>query len=105
MDGINHKITTVKGVRWQVSKVGYLKPVVEIEPVDISGVTISNVTGNNARYIQDNNIQSGAVVTIIRSGDVIPKIIRVVPLETTTDPLPEVCPSCNRTQLAWTSKI
>lgn len=103
---VNHKVTTVKGVRWQVSKVGYLKPVVEIEPVEISGVTISNVTGNNANYILENNIQKDTVVTIIRSGDVIPKIIHVVAveivaLETTTDPLPDICPSCNRTQLAW----
>lgn len=98
---VNQKITTVKGVRWQVSKVGYLKPVVEIEPVDISGVTISNVTGNNAKYILENNIQSGTVVTIIRSGDVIPKIVRVVPLETDTDPLPSKCPCCDRTSLAW----
>ena len=78
---VNQKITTVKGVRWQVSKVGYLKPVVEIEPVDISGVTISNVTGNNAKYILENNIQSGTVVTIIRAGDVIPRIIKVINVE------------------------
>lgn len=100
-ESVNQKVTQVRGVRWQISKAGYLKPVVEIEPVDISGVTISNVTGNNAKYIKENNIQEGTVVTVIRAGTVIPKIVRVVDLDTDKSPLPTKCPCCSSTELSW----
>ena len=67
----------VVDVLWNVSKDGYLKPRVQIEPVRLSGVSIEFVTGYNAKFIQDNMIGIGATVSIIRSGDVIPKIIGV----------------------------
>jgi NAD-dependent DNA ligase len=100
-ESVNQKVTTVRGVRWQVSKAGYLKPVVEIEPVEVGGVTISNVTGNNAKYIEENGITEGTTVTIIRSGDVIPKIVKVINAEDTGYVLPERCPCCDRQGLAW----
>lgn len=69
---------TVKGVTWQLSKHGYLKPVVNIEPVKLSGVTISRTTGFNAKFIADNKIGKGARIKITRSGDVIPHILEVL---------------------------
>lgn len=99
-ESVNQKTTTVRGVRWQVSKSGLLKPVVEIEPVDIGGVTISNVTGNNAKFIEENNICEGTVVSIIRSGDVIPKIVKVI-YKPDSDPIPKECPCCSNTDLEW----
>ena len=68
----------VVDVIWNVSKDGYLKPRVQIEPIHLSGVSIEFVTGYNAKFIQDNNIGIGATVKIIRSGDVIPKIVGIV---------------------------
>lgn len=68
----------VKGVTWQVSKQGKLKPVIQIEPTEVSGVVISNVTGYNAAYVFDNHIASESVIKIIRSGDVIPKHIETL---------------------------
>ena len=100
-ESVNQKTTEVKGIRWQISKVGYMKPVVEIDPVDIGGVTISNVTGNNAKFIEENHIAQGSIVTIIRSGDVIPKIINVVYKNVDVEPLPDRCPCCNREGIAW----
>lgn len=83
----------VLGITWQVSKGGYQKPVVQIDPIDLGGVTISNVTGINAKFVQENGIAPGAVVSVIRSGDVIPKIVNVV-LSVSGNVLPSSCASC-----------
>jgi DNA ligase (NAD+) len=69
--------TNVLEVEWNISKNGYFKPRVKIEKVNIGGTNIEYVTGHNARYIEDNGIGVGAVISIIRSGDVIPKIHEV----------------------------
>ena len=71
-------IGTVLSVEWNVSKDGMFKPVVCITPIDLDGVTIRRVTGYNAKNIRDNMIGPGAVVEVIRSGGVIPKIIKVI---------------------------
>lgn len=76
-DASNLAITTVKEVEWNVSKDGYLKPRVRIEPVDLVGVTIQHATGFNAKFIKDNQIGPGAKIRITRSGDVIPYILGV----------------------------
>jgi len=65
-------------VEWSPSKHSLLKPRVIIEPVKIGGVTIKCATGYNAKFINDNKIGPGAIVKLIRSGDVIPKIIEVI---------------------------
>ena len=71
-------ITTVVKVIWNASMDGYLKPKVEIEPVDLVGTTIKYATAHNAKFIVDNKIGPNAKIKIIRSGDVIPKILEVV---------------------------
>jgi NAD-dependent DNA ligase len=68
----------VVDVLWSPSKDGFLKPRVRIEPVRLGGVTIEYATGYNAKFIEDNQIGIGAIVEIIRSGDVIPKILKVI---------------------------
>ena len=67
----------VVSVTWQMGRHRF-SPVINIEPVKLSGVIIKNVSGGSAEYINENNIGPGAVITIIRSGDVIPKVIGVV---------------------------
>ena len=69
---------TVVNVIWTPSKDGYLKPVVEIEPIKLDGVIIKKITGNNAKFIKDNKIGVGSKVKVIRSGNVIPKIDKVL---------------------------
>jgi NAD-dependent DNA ligase len=64
----------VVDVIWTPSKSGYLKPRVRIEPIKLGGVTIEYATGFNGSYIETNKIGIGAVIQIIRSGDVIPHI-------------------------------
>jgi NAD-dependent DNA ligase/DNA polymerase/3'-5' exonuclease PolX len=68
----------VVDVTWSPSKDGYLKPRVQIEPIQLGGVTIEFATGFNAAFIEQNKIGVGAVIEIIRSGDVIPHIKRVI---------------------------
>lgn len=65
----------VVDVEWSPSKDGFLKPRVRIEPIRLGGVTITYATGYNAKFIEDNHIGVGAIVELIRSGDVIPKIL------------------------------
>ena len=72
----------VVDVLWNPSKDGYLKPRVQIEPIQLGGVTIEFATGFNASFIQDNKIGIGSTIEIIRSGDVIPHIKSVtIPAE------------------------
>ena len=72
----------VVDVIWNPRKNGYLKPRVRIEPVGLGGVTIEYATGFNGKFIQDNKIGIGALIQIVRSGDVIPYIKAVtVPAE------------------------
>ncbi|MBI9110017.1 BRCT domain-containing protein [Maridesulfovibrio ferrireducens] len=85
--------TNVKAIRWQVGRTGVVTPVVEIEPVEISGAKISNVTGHNAEYINNNGIGVGAEIEIIRSGEVIPKIEKVISRAELDFPC--YCPACN----------
>jgi NAD-dependent DNA ligase len=70
--------TEVIGISWNISKQGLLKPILHISPVKLDGVTVSNVTGNNARFVKDMGIGVGAKVVVKRSGMVIPIIADVV---------------------------
>jgi NAD-dependent DNA ligase/predicted nucleotidyltransferase len=68
----------VVDVIWTPSKDGYLKPRVQIEPLNLGGVKIEYATGFNATFINDNKIGVGSVIELVRSGDVIPHIRKVV---------------------------
>jgi len=68
----------VVDVLWTASKDGYLKPRVQIEPVVLSGAKIEYATGFNGSFIECNRIGIGAVIQIIRSGDVIPHIRAII---------------------------
>lgn len=77
-DAANLAVATVRGVEWRISKHSVWKPRVNVEPVELPGVTVRFATGFNAKYIYDNKIGPGAKIEITRSGDVIPYIVRVV---------------------------
>lgn len=67
----------VIGLSWNISKQGLLKPIIHINPIKLDGVTVSNVTGNNAKFIEDMGIGVGSKVIVKRSGMVIPLIVEV----------------------------
>ncbi len=77
-DAENVAYPTVIGVEYNLSKHGFWKPRVNIEPIELGGVTIEYATGFNAKFILNKGIGPGAVIQITRSGDVIPFIQRVV---------------------------
>ena len=86
---------TVLGISWNISKHGLLKPVLHITPIKLDGVTVSNVTGNNAKFVKDMGLGVGAKVVVKRSGMVIPLIVEV--LETVDFVMPVV----EGTEIDW----
>jgi NAD-dependent DNA ligase len=68
----------VLDVKWTPSKDGLLKPRVQFERVIINGVNLQFASGYNAKFIFENKIGIGSIIKVIRSGDVIPKIIDVI---------------------------
>ena len=84
----------------QTSRTGRVTPVAELVPTKISGATISRVTAHHFNMVKANGIGQGAIVKIVRSGLVIPKIETVI---TPVEPqIPSQCPSC-QTHLIWES--
>lgn len=79
----------VTNVEWNISKDGYMKPVVEFEPVHLNGVTIKRATGFNAGFIVLHKIGPGARALIVRSGDVIPYIQEITQPSPTGPSLPD----------------
>ncbi|MGZ8172950.1 MAG: BRCT domain-containing protein [Methylobacter sp.] len=84
----------VTGLVWQTSKNGRITPVVELEPTEVSGVTISRATGHHAGNVRAKRIDRGAIVRVCRSGLVIPYIESVVK-ECVAVGMPQFCPSCS----------
>lgn len=73
----NQATSIVLDVEWDVSKDGYYKPRVKINPVKLLGTTVQYCTGFNARFIVENGVVPGAIISVTRSGDVIPFIQKV----------------------------
>lgn len=78
MGAENIKEVRVVGIDYNISKHGYVKPVIRIEPTDLMGVTVQKCTGFNMKFIVDNKIGEGAIIKITRSGDVIPFCLETV---------------------------
>ncbi|WP_300362053.1 NAD-dependent DNA ligase LigA [Hydrogenimonas sp.] len=72
------KQTRIKDVLLQVGRTGVITPVAVLEPVEVEGVIVERATLNNFDYIEKMDVRIGDMVTLIRSGDVIPKIIKVL---------------------------
>lgn len=88
------KQTVLKDITWSVSRNGILTPVGEVQPVELSGAMISRVTLHNYGMVSANNLKSGDVIEIIRSGEVIPKFLSVVKASSNKFIIPTHCPSC-----------
>ncbi len=92
------KVTRINAITLQVGRTGVVTPVAEVEPVNIDGAIISRATLHNFDEIERKGIRIGDSVIIIRSGDVIPKITKVLSDRRTGDEQaisrPTQCPTC-----------
>lgn len=90
--------TFVKDVIIQVGRTGTLTPVAILEPVEVSGTTVSRATLHNFDEIKRLGIKIGDRVFIEKSGEIIPKVVKVVSEVRTGKekdiPVPEFCPVC-----------
>lgn len=90
--------TKVNKILWQVGRIGTITPVADLEPVLLSGSTISRATLHNIDEIERKDIREGDKVIIEKGGDVIPKVISVVikerPANTKPVKAPAKCPAC-----------
>ena len=70
-------ITKIKSISWQFGKTGAVTPVAVMEPVDLDGSTVSRATLFNYEYLRKMEAYPGSTVSIAKSGDIIPQILRV----------------------------
>lgn len=92
------KRTKLLDIVLQVGRTGVLTPNAVLEPVHVSGVTVSRATLHNRDFIRERDIRVGDTVIVQKAGDIIPEIVGVVPelREEGAIPfvMPEVCPVC-----------
>jgi DNA ligase (NAD+) len=90
--------TPLLGITWQVSRSGRLTPVAELEAVEVSGSVVRRATLHNADELERLGVRVGCRVFIEKGGEVIPKVVAVVPgsvPEGAEAPaLPSACPVC-----------
>lgn len=93
-------ITTIRRKEWQVGRSGALTPVLQIDPVQLDGVTVSQVTGHSLGFVDGTSKSSlgeladGTEIRIIRSGKVIPKVVEIVKKSYLDFRRPDNCPYC-----------
>ena len=109
------KETVLRGISIQVGRTGVLTPVAELEPVQLSGTTVSRATLHNQDEIERKDIRIGDTVLMEKSGEIIPAVVHVVTTKRPADAVPYslydavggVCPSCGAPiaqeegQVAW----
>lgn len=90
--------TKVRDIKIQIGRTGAMTPVAILEPVQISGITITRATLHNEDEIKRLRLKIGDTVIVGRAGDVIPDIIKVLPeLRNGREKefsMPKFCPSC-----------
>jgi DNA ligase (NAD+) len=92
-------LTRIREITVQVGRTGVLTPVAELEPVFVSGSTISRATLHNQEEVERKDIREGDFVVIEKGGDVIPKVVKVDMTRRSTHShpwkMPHRCPSCH----------
>ena len=86
-------VTKVTDIEWTLTRTGKLSPIAIVSPVYLSGASISRVSVNNLDYLERNHIGIGSSVEVIRSGEIIPYISKVI-TESSNINLPTNCPQC-----------
>ena len=89
-------VTTVEAIEVQVGRTGALTPVAHLKPVEVSGVKVARATLHNEDEIERLGLEIGDEGVIERSGDVIPKVVRVEKHGAARKKfrMPATCPIC-----------
>ena len=92
------EVTQILDIVVQVGRTGKLTPVAQLQPVDVSGVTVSRATLHNQDELDRKDVRIGDTVRVRRAGDVIPEVVEVLldkrPKGTRRFELPTQCPVC-----------
>lgn len=92
--------TVVREVRWQVGRTGAITPVAVMDPVFVGGTTVKHATLHNLDEIGRLGLKVGDTVVLEKAGDVIPKVVKVLPeLRTGAEKAiraPRSCPVCGK---------
>jgi DNA ligase (NAD+) len=88
------KTTKIEDIEWNVSRNGICTPVAIVEKVQLSQAMVTRVTLHNWGVLNENNLKVGDSIEIVRSGEVIPKFLRVVNSVKGKFSYPQNCPSC-----------
>ncbi|MEO1273074.1 MAG: NAD-dependent DNA ligase LigA, partial [Myxococcota bacterium] len=90
--------TTLHGIEWSISRTGAINPVALVEPVELSGATVTRISLHNLSIMaglgKDGVLYLGSRVVAMRRGGVIPNLEYVVEHGTTPITIPDVCPFC-----------
>ena len=95
------KTTTINQIKVQVGRTGILTPVAILESVNIGGVMVSRATLHNESNIKKKDIRIGDKALVIRAGDVIPRVVKIIESERKGNEIafqmPLLCPVCHST--------
>jgi DNA ligase (NAD+) len=92
--------TTLRSVMWNVGRTGHMVPFANLEPVQVSGVTVKLATLHNEEDLLRKDVRDGDEVVVMRAGDVIPQVVSPTPKaqkrkDRSPPPRPpERCPAC-----------
>lgn len=95
--GAHEAETTLLAIELQVGRTGVVTPVAHLEPVTLLGTVVSRATLHNQDEIERKDFRVGDRVMVDKGGDVIPKVVRVVPSSGRRGPkyvMPSKCPVC-----------
>ena len=68
-------LTTMQKVAWNVGRTGHMVPFAQLEPVQVSGVTVRQATLHNEEDLRRKDVREGDEVIVMRAGDVIPQVV------------------------------
>ena len=87
-------LSVLREVQWSVARTGAITPVAIVDPIALSGVTVTRASLHNVAFIDRLGLTLGAKLTLVRRGGVIPNVEHVVEAGDAPVVIPTSCPSC-----------